>query len=131
MLLSFHKFPSPWSAPAAKSGHFCCSRAKTGSAAKSCENFLFRCHFRPFHGKTRDFSCYRIPLKMVRLSERSKFRRFSAYLPWHADPVTKSGTHRSPPFLHCHLTTSKISSQRFRPICNTLVTNRRFCYSLT
>ena len=130
MLLSFHKFPSSWSRTPAVSPAFPWLLPKFVNSqiiARTIKN----------HKKSAEstknirFSGYRIPLKMVRLSERSKFRRFSAYLPWHADPVTKSGTHRSPPFLHCHLTTSKISSQRFRPICNTLVTNRRFCYSLT
>ena len=71
------------------------------------------------------------PLKDGSFVRKEQVSAFLGLLTVHAGPVTKFGTHRSPPFLHCHLTTSKISSQRFRPICNTLVTNRRFCYSLT
>ncbi len=58
---------------------------------------------------------------------KERFLCFSAYLPWHADPVTKSGTHVPHLFLHSHLTTPPFSSQRFPPICNTLVTNPFLC----
>ena len=130
MLLSFHKFPSSWSRTPAVSPAFPWLLPKFANPQIVAKQLKIR-KIQQNQRKIVQFGGYCIPLKMVRLSERSKFRRFSAYLPWHADPVTKSGTHRSPPFLHCHLTTPKISSQRFRPICNTLVTNRRFCYSLT
>jgi len=41
MLLSFHKFPSPWSAPAAKSGHFAVRGRKWKLTEKVAKHFNF------------------------------------------------------------------------------------------
>jgi hypothetical protein len=51
MLLSFHKFPSPWSAPAAKSGHFAVRGRKQEARQKVAKTFCFAAIFDRFTGK--------------------------------------------------------------------------------